>query len=691
MVSTSFFTDGTAYSEDDVVTTDYPASTTPSQAPSGFYPDGQPYTQADEAAAEHSADLAAASAAAALASQGAAASSAAAAGSASAAAIAAAAGTATPLVDGTAAVGTSAKWAHEDHVHPKDPTLASVSYVDTKVAAVVNSAPATLDTLNELATALGNDPNFATSTATQLGLKANKTYVDTQDALKAPLASPALTGAPTAPTPTAGDNSTRIATTAFVQNGTMSAAELSFWKDRAAMLDPAAYVYWKGASFSVTVPAGEVMYVLNAWITTIQGSAQWFHRDLGIDECFPVPAGTTIASNGNTDSFLYACRPALVTSDPAYNDPKGLYYSRIAALRATQMSQVSASQAAGSAPGTAGITAFPTDFSDGMLAQVSVEDSAWCILLDPIGRGALNTCIEISDAHQFRPTKALLTPFKRLNFPSISCQGASVSGNGTDTNFGGAGVISYYKLPGSWRTANPLNAYRGAVLADTPRIYYSFEETGGTTVNDAGALALNGAYAGTPIFGSAGAIGDGRSAIRFNSVDDLAVIPASTNFDFAGGDFTYESWVWFDALPTPSSAFDPWIVNAWQVSATGSNSTLLTVQNNKLSLLVKLSGGTTLSVSSTISLAVGRFYHVVAGRSGGNLFIRVVGKETRQTVAIASNIAAHGSVPVWLGGGNTSGGVNQFSMSGCIDEFALYNYALSDARADAHHAASLGW
>jgi hypothetical protein len=30
-------------------------------------------------------------------------------------------------------------------------------------------------------------------------------------------------------------------------------------------------------------------------------------------------------------------------------------------------------------------------------------------------------------------------------------------------------------------------------------------------------------------------------------------------------------------------------------------------------------------------------------------------------------------------------------MSGCIDEFALYNYALSDARADAHHAASLGW
>ena len=44
------------------------------------------------------------------------------------------------------------------------------------------------------------------------------TFGDLEDqlALKAPLASPALTGTPTAPTQTAGDNSTRIATTAYV-------------------------------------------------------------------------------------------------------------------------------------------------------------------------------------------------------------------------------------------------------------------------------------------------------------------------------------------------------------------------------------------------------------------------------------------------------------------------------------------
>ena len=51
--------------------------------------------------------------------------------------------------------------------------LATETYVNTKVAGIVNSAPETLDTLQELASALGNDPNFATTMATQIGKKAN--------------------------------------------------------------------------------------------------------------------------------------------------------------------------------------------------------------------------------------------------------------------------------------------------------------------------------------------------------------------------------------------------------------------------------------------------------------------------------------------------------------------------------------
>lgn len=45
------------------------------------------------------------------------------------------------------------------------------SQVSAKISALVDSAPETLDTLNELAAALGDDPNFATTITTQLGNK----------------------------------------------------------------------------------------------------------------------------------------------------------------------------------------------------------------------------------------------------------------------------------------------------------------------------------------------------------------------------------------------------------------------------------------------------------------------------------------------------------------------------------------
>ena len=52
--------------------------------------------------------------------------------------------------------------------------LATEEYVNTSVASVVNSAPETLNTLNELAAALGNDENFATTVAIQIGTKVDK-------------------------------------------------------------------------------------------------------------------------------------------------------------------------------------------------------------------------------------------------------------------------------------------------------------------------------------------------------------------------------------------------------------------------------------------------------------------------------------------------------------------------------------
>jgi hypothetical protein len=59
--------------------------------------------------------------------------------------------------------------------------VATTQFVKTAVADLVNSSPSTLDTLKELADALGSDPNYATTISAALSLKA-------------PLESPTFTG-----------------------------------------------------------------------------------------------------------------------------------------------------------------------------------------------------------------------------------------------------------------------------------------------------------------------------------------------------------------------------------------------------------------------------------------------------------------------------------------------------------------
>ncbi|HGA1780905.1 TPA: phage tail protein [Escherichia coli] len=97
---------------------------------------------------------------------------------------------------------------------PKAPTpaagnnttqLATTAFVQAALTALINDAPATLDTLKEIAVAINNDPKFSTTINNAL-------------ALKAPLSSPALTGTPTAPTAAQSVNNTQIATTAFVKS-----------------------------------------------------------------------------------------------------------------------------------------------------------------------------------------------------------------------------------------------------------------------------------------------------------------------------------------------------------------------------------------------------------------------------------------------------------------------------------------
>lgn len=139
-----------------------------------------------------------------------------------------------PVMDGgTGAIGTSTRFARADHEHPIDTSRAAVaSPTFTGTPAAPTAAVDTNTTqLATTAFVLGQASAVGDGTPAMNGTAARGTsthfaradHVHPTDTSRAPLASPALTGTPTAPTPTIGDNSTTVATTAFVSSAVATA------------------------------------------------------------------------------------------------------------------------------------------------------------------------------------------------------------------------------------------------------------------------------------------------------------------------------------------------------------------------------------------------------------------------------------------------------------------------------------
>jgi hypothetical protein len=124
------------------------------------------------------------------------------------------------------------------------------SAISTAVDNLVDGAPALLNTLNELAAAINDDANYTTTITTALGTKA-------------PLASPALTGTPTAPTAAANTDTTQIATTAFAK-AEADAAEAAAASDATAKVAAEAALRVSGDAASVSTAAADATSKANA-------------------------------------------------------------------------------------------------------------------------------------------------------------------------------------------------------------------------------------------------------------------------------------------------------------------------------------------------------------------------------------------------------------------------------------------
>ena len=136
---------------------------------------------------------------------------------------------ASPALTGTPTAPTAAATTNTTQV-------ATTQFVRTEIANLIGTAGATLDTLGELATALGNDVALSTTLTNSIALKApiaSPTFTGTVTIPSgasisgfALLASPELTGSPTVPTQSPLDGSTKIASTAYADLSSNVAAGL---------------------------------------------------------------------------------------------------------------------------------------------------------------------------------------------------------------------------------------------------------------------------------------------------------------------------------------------------------------------------------------------------------------------------------------------------------------------------------
>ena len=130
----------------------------------------------------------------------------------------------------------------------------TVEYVDNAINNLISAAPTALDTLNELATALGNDPNFETTVATAL-------------ISKAPVANPTFTGTVTAPTISAGTiSSTNTITLSALQGVVFTPLSVAPTTPAAGTVAVADGITWDPAG---TGTEAMVVYLGGAWQTIV--------------------------------------------------------------------------------------------------------------------------------------------------------------------------------------------------------------------------------------------------------------------------------------------------------------------------------------------------------------------------------------------------------------------------------------
>ena len=226
-------------------------------------------------------------------------------------------------------------------------------------------------------------------------------------------------------------------------------------------------------------------------------------------------------------------------------------------------------------------------------------------------------------------------------------------------------------------------AYRNAVLADRPIIYYEFEETSGTTAINNGTLGAS--HNGT-ITGSV-------------TLDQTSFDESGTAYDFGGGhvqaaafpsltEWTVEAWINWDAAKTSSSHIFGNDQAGWNddvLFGIGSENGGVGVPASHVGIIQQGAPDGPRDFVET-PLTHSEWHHVVASGStiAGELKLYVDGVLIGTDSSPANGLTLNGAVGVYVG---TDGSYDR-AFDGLIDEFALYDSVLSATDVAKHFAAA---
>ena len=214
--------------------------------------------------------------------------------------------------------------------------------------------------------------------------------------------------------------------------------------------------------------------------------------------------------------------------------------------------------------------------------------------------------------------------------------------------------------------------YSDLILGDSPVGYWRFGESAGPSANDSSPNGNDGTYFASPTLGVPGAMfGDPDTAVSMNGTSQEVRVPDDNTLD-VGDSFTIEGWVKRSSTAKTTPLFNK-----------GSQSFQLVVlggPGNQVSL--RKANVTTVARSGTSVLADGEYHHVVATKDGPNSTkIYIDGVES--TVQVDGNrVIENNTVQLRFSGS----GSNRHQL----DEFALYDVALSEADVLEHYRAGVG-